>query len=199
MANPLDPIYVPMVRNSARSTGTNSPSSYGNDMRSIATEFQDMLTAQADKNNAWSAEQAQKQMDFQRAAQQRSMDFNSKEAAKNRNWQKMMSDTAHQREVRDLMAAGLNPILAVNGGNGAPVGSGATASSTGSQSGAKGDTDTSSRRNGQWKGSLPGGTLWRSARRELLECGPSGWWARWEGTPGKLPCTLRPKCALRAR
>ena len=143
MANPLDPIYVPMVRNSAKSTGTNSPSSYASDMRSIANEFQDMLTAQADKNNAWSAEQAAKQMDFQRQSQQRSMDFNSKEAAKNRDWQKMMSDTAHQREVRDLIAAGLNPILAVNGGNGAPVGSGATASSTGSQSGAKGDTDTS--------------------------------------------------------
>ena len=144
MANPLDPIYVPMVRNSARSTGTNSPSSYANDMESVANEFQDMITAQADKNNAWSAEQAHKQMEFQRKSQQRTMDFNAKEAAKNRNWQKMMSDTAHQREVRDLMAAGLNPILAVNGGNGAPVGSGATASSTGSQSGAKGDTDTSS-------------------------------------------------------
>lgn len=143
MANPLDPIYVPMVRNSASSTGTNSPSSYGNDMRSIANEFQDMLSAQADKNNAWSAEQAHKQMEFQKKSQQRSMDFNAKEAAKNRDWQKMMSDTAHQREVRDLIAAGLNPILAVNGGNGAPVGSGATASSTGSQSGAKGDTDTS--------------------------------------------------------
>ena len=49
MANPLDPIYVPMVRNSAKSTGTNSPSSYGNDMRSIANEIQDMLTAQAAK------------------------------------------------------------------------------------------------------------------------------------------------------
>lgn len=93
-------------------------------------------------NNAWSEAQAQKQMDFQREANQIAMDFNSEEAAKNRDWQKMMSDTAHQREIRDMIAAGINPILSVNGGHGASVGSGATASGVTSQ-GAKGDTDMS--------------------------------------------------------
>ena len=102
----------------------------------------DAIVKSVDKNNAWSAEQAQKQMDFQIAANDKAMAFSSEQAALDRDWQKMMSDTAHQREVVDLQRAGLNPVLSASGGNGASIGSGASAAGV-TSAGAKADGDQS--------------------------------------------------------
>jgi len=51
---------------------------------------------------------------------------NKIQAQKNRDFQENMSSTAHQREVADLKAAGINPLLSANNGASSPQGSMAT-------------------------------------------------------------------------
>lgn len=49
-------------------------------------------------------------------ATKKTLDFNQSEANTARDWQKMMSDTSHQRETEDYRKAGLNPVLSINSG-----------------------------------------------------------------------------------
>ena len=107
-----------------------------------ASYLVDRVQQLASQNTAMSAQQAEELRKWQERQNDIAMDFSASEAAKNRDWQKMMSDTAHQREIRDLQAAGLNPVLSAMGGNGAAVTSGATASGL-TSSGAMGEVDRS--------------------------------------------------------
>lgn len=86
--------------------------------KAAANEFRQQKQLQ-DEFNLFSAKQAEKSMQFSHDEAQGQMDF-----------QKQMSDTAHQREMADLEKAGLNPILSAKyGGSSTPGG----ASGTGAQ------------------------------------------------------------------
>lgn len=109
---------------------------------SDATDYGEMIRqilAQSQANTAQSQAFAREQMDYQTRSDATAMNWSAQEAEKNRAWQESLADTAHQREVRDLVAAGLNPILSAN--NGAYTGSGATGQGF-SSSGAMGNVDS---------------------------------------------------------
>lgn len=82
----------------------------------------------AEQAMAFEASQAAQQMAFQREMLQNQMRFNSAEAETNRAWQREMRLTAYQDTVKDMIKAGINPILAAQlGATGLSGGSTASA------------------------------------------------------------------------
>jgi len=70
--------------------------------------------------------------------QKETNDFNAQQAQKQMDFQERMSSSAHQREVKDLVSAGLNPILSSQyGGSSTPPGAMSQATSPGQNLGAK--------------------------------------------------------------
>lgn len=114
-------------------------SGIANGMNNLASAWNaanSMSAASAEKAMQAEKEMAQAQMDFQREIWGQAKDYNSQEAQKNRDWQTEMANTAWQRGVKDMQAAGINPAAAYANAA-AGTGQGAQAS-IGTLHGAKG-------------------------------------------------------------
>lgn len=102
----------------------------------LSRENMEWMTGENVKQRDFNAQQAYLDRDFQLGQARATRDFSAREAFAARNFSERMANTQYQRTIKDLQAAGLNPMLAVSqGANAAPQG--VAANSAGSVSGSR--------------------------------------------------------------
>ena len=125
-------------------TPSNGGGSIANGLNNVVTQLATSGSNYADlarsifnyseNNSAFNADQAAIARDWSHSENLQAMKHSAAEAQKTRDWQEMMSNTSYQRATKDLVAAGLNPVLALNGGASTPTGATGTAFSGGASS-----------------------------------------------------------------
>lgn len=124
---PVDPVSIGLMAGGSVLSGA---ANYFGQREANRTNMQ-IAQHQTSANMA----EAQRNRSFQELEQSKARSFSSAEAKRQMDFQDRMSSTAHQRQVKDLRRAGLNPVLAATGGAQAPAGSMASSAGAGGAQG----------------------------------------------------------------